>query len=206
MLGRRIAILLFTALLLALPDGVGAQSTASAADDFTLRKRDIEWTLLGGVGVAHDILGGEDGSSFFTIGGRFGYFVGQPRETGFLAGSSELALEFSPLYLMRRGEPTETVYASTVTLLLRHYWSPHKRWKPFVSVGAGALFSSKPIPEETSRANFTPQIGVGLSYFPRRGLAYSFEYRLHHISNGGATDPNPGVNSSYFQLGVSFFR
>ncbi|MFQ5990136.1 MAG: acyloxyacyl hydrolase [Candidatus Methylomirabilales bacterium] len=31
------------------------------------------------------------------------------------------------------------------------------------------------------------------------------EWRLHHISNAGSNDPNNGINSSLFLVGLSTF-
>jgi hypothetical protein len=33
---------------------------------------------------------------------------------------------------------------------------------------------------------------------------YTLEIRLHHISNGGRVEPNPGINSVAFQFGILF--
>jgi hypothetical protein len=41
-------------------------------------------------------------------------------------------------------------------------------------------------------------------FFDKGRRVYSLEFRLHHISNGGRTEPNPGINSAVFQFAVVF--
>jgi hypothetical protein len=180
------------------------ESTAVVADVPLghLQKDDKEWGLLAGAGAAHDF-GGVGDRQYLSVGGRLGRVLTNPIGPGFLKGNFEVAVEILPVFLMFQEQAT---YGFSSSLLFRHYLAPNSKLKPLVSLGAGALFSTDPIPPETSGVNFTPQAGIGILWFPKAGLAYLLEYRLVHISSGGLKTPNPGINSSYFQFGVSIFR
>lgn len=168
-----------------------------------IQKGDSELGLLAGGGIAHAIWGGRGDRQFVTLGGRLGRVLTGPVGPGLLKGNFEVSVELLPVFVMLQ---EETTYALSVTLLFRHYLAPGSRMKPFVSFGAGSLFSGKEIPPGTTSLNFTPQAGLGIAVFVKERLSYQLEYRIHHISNASLATPNPGVNSSYFQFGVSVFR
>ena len=180
----------------------GSANKASQSEPETLRKGDTELGVLVEVGIAHD-LGGEGDRQFLAFGGRLGRILTEPAGPGFLRGNLEIAVELLPVFLMFQ---ETTVYGFSSTLLLRHYFSPHRRLRPFMSLGVGALFATDPIPPQGSSFTFTPQGGFGVAWFQKPGLVYLFEYRFHHISNGGLKLPNPGINSSTLQFGVSLFH
>lgn len=58
----------------------------------------------------------------------------------------------------------------------------------------------------SSQFNFTPQVGVGLRYRIGERSALSLEYRFAHISDGGITERNGGINSHLVLIGFSIFR
>ena len=99
-----------------------------------------------------------------------------------------------------------TAYAFSSMVMLRYYFAPNARVRPFISAGGGIVLSATPIPRDLSRVNFNPQGGGGLA-IPLRGRAVlSIEYSLHHMSDGVLTEVNPGVNSNAFLVGVSWLR
>lgn len=178
------------------------ESTASEVPPGHLQKGDQEWDLLAGVGIALDI-GGVGDREFLTLGGRIGRILTNQKGPGFLKGNAVFAVEILPVFLMFQ---EQTTYGASFTLLMRHYMAPNSKVKPFLSLGAGALFSTDPIPPEASRLNFTLQAGIGIMWFPKTRLAYVLECRIHHISNAELNEVNPGINSIYIQFGVSIFR
>ncbi len=153
-----------------------------------------------GVGFAHDLWGGASGREFLSIGGRYGRILTHARGPGFLRGHFALNAEVAPLFLMFQ---ESTVYGFNGVMMARYYLATDSRLTPFVSFGLGILVSTDKIPENTARLNFTPQIGAGVSIAAGNGRMVTLEYRLHHLSNAELVLPNPGVNSSYFQIGVS---
>ena len=160
------------------------------------------WGLTFNVGVSHDIWDGVPGVGFHSTGVRVGRFFGIWGPSH-LRGRIAFEVEIQPVFLMFQATST---YAFSTTLLGSHYFIVDSKLRPFVSFGAGVVLSAGDIPAETSRVNFTPQIGLGIAFAGRGGTVYAFEYRLHHISNGSLVDNNPGINSSFIQFSFSHFR
>lgn len=66
----------------------------------------------------------------------------------------------------------------------------------FTRVGGGAVWFSRPAPEpHTSRFNFTFDAAVGVEFRLVRGNALAAGYRLHHFSNAGTAQFNPGLDA-----------
>ena len=168
-----------------------------------IQKKNTELGFFSGVGLAHEVFDGRADLQFLRVGGRLGRILTDPVGPGILKGNFAVSLELLPAFIVFE---EKTTYAASLTLLFRHYLAPNHRLRPFMTLGAGALYAEDQVPIGTSRLNFTPQIGFGLAFphGPRR--VYSFEYRFHHISNANQADYNPGINSSYLQFGVSIFR
>lgn len=167
-----------------------------------IQKGAMELALVTGFGAAHDIWNGDPDVVFLVLGGRFGRVLSHPSGPGFLKGNLEIAFEVLPLFLVDQGE---TTYGGSLTLLGRHFLLPDSRWRPYFALGFGVLRTVHRIPERSSKFNFTPQAGIGLAYANNDRFVFYMEYRIHHIS-AGASDYNPGINSSYLQFGASIFR
>jgi len=68
----------------------------------------------------------------------------------------------------------------------------------YAAGGAGALIFSSDVPvEDSRRANFTFEYGVGME---RSGVTVG--YKFHHISNGGTRRLNPGLDANIFYVGM----
>lgn len=88
----------------------------------------------------------------------------------------------------------------------RFLFLPEKRLKPYVQVGAGFIFTKKPVPiPESPNYNFIGDFGGGLMYSVKRKQTVSFGYRYFHISNMNIGAMNPGYNANIFYIGYSFF-
>ncbi len=168
-----------------------------------IHKGSTELALLGGFGIAHEIWDGVGDMRFLVFGARIGHVVSGPRGPGFLRGNLEVSGEFLPVFLVDQGD---TSYGVSATLLARHFLAPGSRWRPYVALGFGVLGTADEVPEGQTRLNFTPQIGLGISYSRSERFVLYFDYRLLHISNGGRKQPNPGINSSTLQFSVSILR
>jgi hypothetical protein len=67
--------------------------------------------------------------------------------------------------------------------------------------------STQPIPTSGAGSfNFTFDVGAGFELFQSKGRSIRAEYRLHHISNHGTAQENPGIDNGAFQLTYSFGR
>ena len=81
------------------------------------------------------------------------------------------------------------------------------RLRPYVEFAGGPFWTdlAGKIPEESSRFNFVLMAGFGVSYFLTNQLALNAGYLFNHISNGGTSYPNLGLNASLPYGGLSFF-
>jgi hypothetical protein len=185
-------------------DESGPSRADAAAETGGLHhKGSRELAAIAGLGASHAIWDGVTGARFLSLGARLGKVVSQPRGPGVLRGNLEVAVELLPVFLTDVGE---TSYGASFTLLARHFFRPSSSIRPYAVLGAGALVTSHSIPEDSSRLNFTPQAGLGVS-FTHGDRAFYVEYHIHHISAGHRTPAgNPGINSSYLQFSVSLYR
>lgn len=86
------------------------------------------------------------------------------------------------------------------------FLSPKRRWAPNAMIGAGfSMTNWKDIADRElgSEFQFLLHLGAGVEYFQKKG-AYSFNYRMFHISNAGMQRPNIGLNAHVFSLGMRF--
>ena len=81
---------------------------------------------------------------------------------------------------------------------LKLYFNRGPLTRLYATGAAGALFFSSDVPVENSRrANFTFEYGVGME---RSGV--TFGYKFHHLSNGGTRRVNPGLDANIFYVGM----
>ncbi len=95
-----------------------------------------------------------------------------------------------------------TRYGATVTPLSLRWNFTHEtpaRFMPWVQLGGGLLWTDHKFPRmgfSTSVINFTPQAGIGTSFFVRKRQSLDFTAKVVHISNAGLGDNNPGINAT----------
>lgn len=77
-------------------------------------------------------------------------------------------------------------------------------FRPFIDGGLGILYTDLRGQDLSTRIQFSSQIGVGLEYELNPSLSLSLTARLRHISNAGLGSSNPGINTIYGMLGVTF--
>lgn len=76
--------------------------------------------------------------------------------------------------------------------------------RPFLEGGEGAVYTDLRTQDLGTRMQFTSQLGGGFEYELRPGLALGFQVRLRHMSNAGMASSNPGINTFYGLVGLSF--
>lgn len=101
-------------------------------------------------------------------------------------------------------EPVRAV--SAALLVRRKFWQDARYAHAFVEGATGPMYATKAIPASTSRFNFVTQAGAGLVILPKSRMPVLVGYRFLHISNGGYSPRNPGMNVSAVTLGVQFRR
>ena len=101
----------------------------------------------------------------------------------------------------------EPVRALSAALLVRRrFWTDARHAQAFVEGGTGPMYATKAVPASTSRFNFVTQVGAGVVLAPKARVPVMVGYRFMHISNGGYSPRNPGVNVSAVVFGVRFRR
>jgi len=79
------------------------------------------------------------------------------------------------------------------------------RLRPFLEGGEGILYTDR---RKSTLGNggffFASQIGGGLEYDIRPGLAFTFALRYRHISTAGITSSNAGLNTPMALIGLTF--
>ena len=104
------------------------------------------------------------------------------------ANNNPYLVSFSPLILHYR------------TLSLQRSWNP----KFLFGIGFARTnwkdFSGQPL---NSESQFLVHLGAGIE-FSGNGNPYSLDYRLLHVSNGGAAKPNIGINAHVISLTIPF--
>ena len=105
------------------------------------------------------------------------------------------------------GDGDENVLAVSGSLLMRRLFrrdSATAQW--YVEAASGPMWAEKAVPASTSRFNFMSQFGAGTVLLPRSRTPLVLGYRFQHISNGGYSPRNPGLNVSSLTLGVRWRR
>jgi hypothetical protein len=105
----------------------------------------------------------------------------------------------------------ETVYGGGIDPLgLKFNFMRQRRFQLFAGSTAGFVTSVRPIPADVPRGtrfNFDFDFQAGGQLFnSSRDRAWTFGYKLQHISNAYRSSFNPGVDLNSFFVGYSFFR
>ncbi len=99
------------------------------------------------------------------------------------------------------GDPDDSVRAEWAHFFVRQYWRTSSNVRPYIDIGTGPMWSNRRIPAATSKLNFNSQLGLGIALFPNAKMPLYVGYRFFHISNGGLTGRNPGLNVNGFFIG-----
>ncbi|MCU7906270.1 MAG: acyloxyacyl hydrolase [Candidatus Thiodiazotropha sp. (ex Epidulcina cf. delphinae)] len=76
-----------------------------------------------------------------------------------------------------------------------------QRLQPYLFVGGGPAYTRAEIPGTSSKLKGVYQAGGGLRLNLEQ-TRLDFEFRFHHISNGGHEEPNDPLNSGKFLIGI----
>lgn len=105
------------------------------------------------------------------------------------------------------GDGNEDVRAISASLLIRRKFNVDSpRLQFYGEAGTGPMYAEKAVPAATSRFNFMTQFGAGVVLMPQARFPLIAGYRFLHISNGGYSPRNPGLNISSVILGVRWRR
>ncbi len=76
--------------------------------------------------------------------------------------------------------------------------------RPFLEGGEGIVYTDLRKQDLGTRIQFTSQIGAGVEFQLSDDVALSAGARFRHMSNAGLGGANPGVNTLYGLVGVTF--
>lgn len=91
-------------------------------------------------------------------------------------------------------------------LLLKYSFPIVKKIWPYVEAGYGWIYSTQHTAEQATQWNFLVQGGGGFSFFVKENVSLNLGYRRRHYSNKDTKEPNKGIDSSMYIIGISFHR
>ena len=187
---------------LSLPLQAPARPSGGPAFPGELRKGSQEFTFLVGYGDQADIPeSSREDREFLFLTPRWGVVLTEPLGRSFWRGGLEFLTE--PSAIITADKPR--VLSGGIAALLKYNFYTGTRLMPFVEAGAGLMVSTKRLEGQGSSFNFTPQVGAGFHYFLTPEWALTAAYRFWHASNAGTADPNRGVNTNTFFVGLAYF-
>ena len=161
-----------------------------------------EWTVAAGAARSVNLFESTAGRSYAvqTIG--WGRELTRDWGPGSLRGRFTWAVEAMPIFA--QFSPSSIYGIGFAPVVWRWNFLPQPRWSAFAELAMGGMWSTEPIPEKTSRGNFTAHWGGGVRLRPRGPHALLVAYRFQHFSNGNQLGSNPGVNSHVLLIGWSY--
>ncbi|MBI2821897.1 MAG: acyloxyacyl hydrolase [Acidobacteria bacterium] len=117
----------------------------------------------------------------------------QPRMGWFVTDRLEL---FGEGTLLVYHLPEAAISAGLEGIAGRYYFWNDRSWVPYITTGAGLLWTSLNVREIDRIFNFQLFVGAGLRYVPDRGPGWIVELRNHHISNANTAGTNFGINAA----------
>ena len=183
-----------------------------------IQKGDNEFGFWGGISFDAPTLIGK------TPNARFGSFAF--RYGRVLAASKAVALEWTidavPLAILTNDRFTvvpgsggfvfqktrKSVYAWGLSPIgLKFNFRRQHRVQPFAGTTGGFLYFHEDVPVSgAKRFNYTFDFGGGIQIVNSSRRTFTIGYKFQHISNGGRSSINPGVDAQLVYAGFSIFR
>jgi len=163
--------------------------------------RQSEWAIAAGIAKSVNLFESTAGRAYAVQ--TIGWSRELTRELKLIGirGRFAWGVEATPLFA--QFSPSSIYGIGFAPVVWRWNFVPRRRWSAFGELAMGGLFTSDPIPDKTSRANFSAHWGGGVRLMPRGGHALLLAYRFQHFSNGNQLGSNPGVNSHVVLVGWS---
>lgn len=160
-----------------------------------------EWNIGAGISKSVNLFESTAGRNYAVQTVTFSKSLGPEMGPGIVRGCFAWGIEAMPMFLQFH---PDTIYGAGVApAVWRWNLVPHERWSAFAELAMGGLWTSAPIPDKTSRLNFSAHWGAGIRLRPHGANAWLLAYRFQHFSNGNQFNTNPGVNSHVFLAGWS---
>ena len=163
-----------------------------------------EWLATVGSAWGVVLFHSAGGHQYLSQTVSWGRILSGPKFPGVLRGRFEWAMEVTPVFAQYR--PDDVYGLGVAPICWRWNFEPRGKYAPYAELAGGLMWSSAPVPEETTTANFTAHAGAGVRMLIRKHEALVVAYRLDHISNGNRLERNPGVNAHAIHVGLSLLR
>ena len=193
-----------------------AQSDAPPAsqDSYELVRGMNEFGVWGGGAFnSPTAIGTAEERKFLTIGLRYGRVFATSRHVAFeyTADVVPVAVVFQPDFARAfNRSPDRSIYGAGVSPIgFKFNFNRRSRTQLFASLSGGLLYFRRPVPVDVpgaTRLNYTFEFSGGAQIFTRPRRAVTIGYRFQHISNGGRSQINPGLDLNVFYAGFSFFN
>ena len=179
----------------------GPSSPAPPAEFAARASADSEWIVAAGAARSVNLFQSTAGRAYAvqTIG--WARTLTRDLRFGPVRGRFAWGVEAMPLFA--QFSPSAIYGVGVAPVVWRWNFPPRPRYSVFAELSMGGMWSTEPIPENTSRGNFTAHWGGGVRLRPRGASAVVIAYRFQHFSNGNQLGSNPGVNSHVVVIGWS---
>jgi len=165
------------------------------------------WDFGFWAGGGFSVPGGTEDTQTINAGVRLGKVLTADHGGSVLRGNFEWSADLIPIYYLWQPAPARNAYGEGFNALnLKWNFTSSQRVVPFLELGGGVLFTNHEVPVNTSHVNFLTHSTMGFQFFnnDRRALTAGILYQ--HTSNAGLSNPNPGINTVQFQLGLNWFK
>jgi hypothetical protein len=126
------------------------------------------------------------------------------RGGGIFRGQRGLGIELVPVTNFIESE--RSTWGLGANLLYEYHFAAPGRVLPIWRIGAGLVYSTRPIPRNETKQNFSVITDLGADITVTDSSAMYLGYRFHHGSNAGTGNVNPGINVRSVIFGLSFYR
>ena len=147
------------------------------------------------------IFGGAEHHHLAILSASYGRMIGNVKGSSWYRGNWELRGEiFGGLQFN-----SESYWLFGVTPHLRYHFATGTSWIPYADFGVGITSTDIRTPDLGSSLQLNLQANGGVNYFVRDTFAINFEGRYIHLSSGGCSKPNNGLNTIGIFVGVNKF-
>ena len=159
------------------------------------------WSVLAGYGTSHPGWGQtKERVETIDLVLRYGHMLSKDIGSSWYQGYHSLLLEL-PVHLVVDPDLSPMI---GINFLACYTFAANNQYLPYIFAGGGPLYTNADIQGMGSHWNGNYQFGAGLRYKINTRHDVLFEFRFHHVSNGGQKDPNDPLNSTKFLAGFTF--
>jgi hypothetical protein len=138
--------------------------------------------------------------TYYILGDYSSSFKKAPAKKDFVAWYAEPQFNFVKADSTHKGSVD---YEFGLNLGIRNYVKINEGFYFYQMLGSGPHYISAKVRRQASGFIFSDNLAIGTLFRLRKNLFLNFQYVQRHISNAGLKDPNGGVNSYNFVIGLS---